>query len=338
MQTQLILSMNIIKRSKIDMDKIRFKKYEGLTRRDIIPKVLLDIGEIEPKTVLLGADAINTIGGQLFSDRFPERSFNFGIAEPNLFGAAAGFAMLGKIPICIVYGFVIARALEQIRDDICYNQKNVKILSQTVTFDLPTGGVTHHPVEDISFLRNLPNMTIIQPATPLEAVAAAYQGILEHEGPVYLRCSRTLEEELYSLEDHEFQIGKAITLQNGKDITLIATGSSVYIAKRAANILERKGISVRILNIHTIKPIDEEVIIKAAEETKGIVTIEDTNASGSLGAAVCSIVSQNNPVKVKHVSFPDDRFSVIGPSINALNEFFGITAKNVVKKAEQILG
>jgi len=319
------------------MKKIDFKKYEGLTGRDINNKVLLDIGEIEPKTVLLGADSLGSAGGQLFRDRFPERTFNFGIAEPNMLGAAAGFAMLGKIPICIVYGFVIARALEQIRDDLCYNKKNAKILSQTVTFDLAAGGVTHHAVEDISFLRNLPNMVIIQPATPLEAVAAAYQGILEHEGPVYLRFSRNLKKELYSPEDYKFQIGKAITLQDGQDVTLIATGDSLHIAKRAADVLGSKGISVRLVNMHTIKPIDEDAIIKAVEETKGIVTVEDTNASGGLGAAVCSVVCQNNPVKVKHVSFPDDRFSVIGPSVNALNKYFGITAENVVKKAEQIL-
>jgi len=320
------------------MKKVDLKKYEGLTGRDINNKVLLDIGEIEPRTVLLGADSLSSAGGQLFQERFPERTFNFGIAEPNMLGAMAGFALLDKIPICIVYGFVIARALEQIRDDLCYNKNNAKILSQTVTFDLASGGVTHQAVEDISFLRNLPNMVIIQPATPLEAVAAAYQGILEHEGPVYLRFSRTINEELYSLDDYEFQIGKAITLQNGQDVTLIATGSSVHIAKRAADILQSKGISVRLVNMHTIKPIDEEVIIKAAEETKGIVTVEDTNASGSLGAAVCSVVCQNNPVKVKNVSFPDDRFSVIGPSVDALNKYFGITEENIIKKVEQILG
>jgi transketolase len=282
------------------MKKVDLKKYEGLTGRDINNKVLLDIGEIEPRTVLLGADSLSSAGGQLFQERFPERTFNFGIAEPNMLGAMAGFALLDKIPICIVYGFVIARALEQIRDDLCYNKNNAKILSQTVTFDLASGGVTHHAVEDISFLRNLPNMVIIQPATPLEAVAAAYQGILEHEGPVYL--------------------------------------SSVHIAKKAADTLQSKGISVRLINMHTIKPIDKEVIIKAAEETKGIVTVEDTNASGSLGAAVCSVVCQNNPVKVKNVSFPDDRFSVIGPSVDALNKYFGITEENIIKKVGQILG
>jgi len=319
------------------MKKMDYKRYKGLTGRDIQRRVLVDIGEIEPKTVVLGADAIASGGGNLFKERFPERTFDFGLAEPNVIGAAAGFAMLGKIPICIIYGFLVARVAEQIRNDLCYNKKNVKILCQTATFDLAPGGVTHQAVEDVSFLRNIANMTIIQPATPLEAVAAAYQGILEHEGPVYLRFSRTLKEELYSPEDYKFQIGKAITLQDGQDVTLIATGASAHIAKRAADVLGSKGISVRLVNMHTIKPIDEEVIIKASEETKGIVTVEDTNASGSLGAAVCSVVCQNNPVKVKNVSFPDDRFSVIGPSANALNEYFGITAENVVKKAEQIL-
>jgi len=320
------------------MKKVDLKKYEGLTGRDINNKVLLDIGEIEPRTVILGADSLNSAGGQLFEERFPERIFNFGIAEPNMISAAAGFAILGKIPICIIYGFIVARVAEQIRNDICYNKKNVKILCQTATFDLAAGGVTHHGVEDIAFLRNLANMTIIQPATPLEAVAAAYQGILEHEGPVYLRFSRTIKEELYSPDDYEFQIGKAITLQDGQEVTLIATGSSVHIAKKAADTLGSKGISVRLINMHTIKPIDKEVIIKAAEETKGIITVEDTNASGGLGAAVCSVVCQNKPAKVKHVSIPDDSFSVIGPSIDALNEYFGITEENIIKKVEQILG
>ena len=319
------------------MNKIDLKKYVGLTGRDITNKVLLEIGEVEPRTVLLGADSLGSAGGQLFREKFPERTYNFGIAEPNMLGAAAGFAMLGKIPISIVYGFVVARAYEQIRDDLCYNQKNVKIISQTVTFDLASGGVTHHAVEDMSLLNNLPNIVIVQPATPLEAAAAAYQGILEYEGPIYLRFSRTLKDELYSPEDYEFQIGKSITLQDGHDITLIATGSSVHIAKKAADTLEKKGISVRLINMHTIKPIDKEAIIKAAEETKGIVTVEDSNASGSLGAAISRVVCQNNPVKVKNVSFPDDKFSVIGPSVDALNEYFGITAENVVKKAEQIL-
>jgi transketolase len=319
------------------MKKIDYRKYKGLTGRDIQRKVLVDIGEIEPKTVVLGADAITSGGGNLFKERFPERTFDFGLAEPNMIGTAAGFAMLGKIPICIIYGFLVARVAEQIRNDLCYNKKNAKILCQNTTFDLSAGGVTHQAAEDVSFLRNIANMTIIQPATPLEAVAAAYQGILEHEGPVYLRFSRSLKEELYSPEDYEFQIGKAITLQDGQDVTLIATGASVHIAKKAADVLGSKGISVRLVNMHTIKPIDEEVIIKASEETKGIVTVEDTNASGSLGAAVCSVICQNNPVKVKHVSFPDDRFSVIGPSVNALNKYFGITTENVVKKAEQIL-
>lgn len=318
------------------MKKIDYRKYKGLTGRDIQRKVLVDIGEIEPKTVVLGADAITSGGGNLFKERFPERTFDFGLAEPNMIGTAAGFAMLGKIPICIIYGFLVARVAEQIRNDLCYNKKNAKILCQSTTFDLSAGGVTHQATEDVSFLRNIANMTIIQPATPIEAVATAYQGILEHEGPVYLRFSRSLKEELYSPEDYEFQIGKAITLQDGQDVTLIATGASVHIAKKAADVLGSKGISVRLVNMHTIKPIDEEVIIKAAEETKGIVTVEDTNASGSLGAAVCSVICQNNPVKVKHVSFPDDRFSVIGPSVNALNKYFGITAENVVKKVEQI--
>ncbi len=149
--------------------------------------------------------------------------------------------------------------------------------------------------------------------------------------------SRTLKDELYSPEDYKFKIGKAITIREGNDITLIATGNSVHIALEAVDALKSNGISARLLNMHTIKPIDKEAIIKAAEETKGIVTVEDSNASGSLGAAVCTVVCQNNPVKVKNVAFPDDKFSVIGPSVSSLNEYFGITVENVVQKVEQIL-
>lgn len=319
------------------MLKIDFNKYKGLTGRDIHKNVLADIGMINRDVVILGADAITSGGGDLFKEKFSERTFDFGIAEPNMVGAAAGLALMNRIPVVLIYGFIVSRIAEQVRNDICYNNKNVKIICQTSTFDMTPGGATHHGIEDVSILKNFPNITIIQPATPLETIAAAYYSILENEGPVYLRFSRNMKNELYQEKDFKFEIGKAITVKEGHDITIIGTGIPLHLAVKAAESLESEGISVRVIDIHTIKPIDEEIIIKAAKETKGIVTVEDMNISGGLGSSVCQIVANNKPTKVKHVGLIYDKFSVIGNSVNELYNYYGITEDAIIQKAKEIL-
>ena len=317
----------------IDLDN-----YKGLVGRDVINKLLVDMGEQNGDIVLVGSDAIASCGGNIFREKFPQRTFDFGIAEPTLVSAAAGLAKQGKITICGIYGFLVTRAAEQIKLDVCYNHNNVKIFTSTSGFDLPAGGFTHHAIEDISILRNFPGIVIIQPASPLETILACFNAILNYEGAVYLRLSRTMCDEIYQEDKLNFEIGKAVTLRQGEDVTLVATGGRpVKAALQAADALSSEGISARVLNIHTIKPIDEEAILKAAQETQGFVTVEEANISGGLGSAVNDIVSDKNPKFVKKIGIPNDRFSVIGHSADELCEYFGISSSNIIKKTKEIL-
>ena len=317
----------------IDLDS-----YKGLVDREITGKLLVDIGEQNKDVVLAGADAVVSCGGKTFQDKFPQRTFDFGIAEPNMVSAAAGLAKQGKIAICGTFGFLVTRTAEQIKLDVCYNHNPVKLISTASGFDMFAGGFTHHAIEDISILRNFPDITIIQPASPLETIIACFKAILIHDGAVYLRLSRTIRDEIYKENELNFEIGKAVTLRQGEDVTLVATGGRpVKAAMQAANALSSEGISARVLNIHTIKPIDEEAILKAAQETQGFVTVEEANISGGLGSAVNDIVSDKNPKFVKKIGIPNDRFSVIGHSADELCDYFGISSSNIVKKAKEIL-
>jgi len=320
------------------IDKIEFQKYVGLKNRDILRKVLLEIGSSEKKTVVLGVDSLNSGSANLFKEKYPKRIFDFGIAEANMISAAAGFSLLDKIPIALFYGFLVPRIAEQIRDDICYNNCNVKMITNTSCFNLATGGPTHHGTEDLSILNSFPNLTIIIPATPKETIIAVFQAVLEHRGPVYLRLTRQMEEEIYSDDQiKKFKIGKAITLLNGSDITVIAAGRSLIVAKKAAKSLQSKGISVRLIDMHTIKPIDKEVVIKAAQETKGIITIEDGNLNGGLGSTVCQITANISPTIVKTIGIPSDKFTIIGPSEGSLWDYYGLDVKNIESLANSIL-
>jgi len=320
------------------IDKIEFQKYVGLKNRDILRKVLLEIGSSEKKTVVLGVDSLNSGSANLFKEKYPKRIFDFGIAEANMISAAAGFSLLGKIPIVLFYGFLVPRIAEQIRDDICYNNCNVKMITNTSGFNLSTAGATHHGIEDVSILNCFPNLTIIQPATPKEAIVSVFQAVLDYKGPVYLRLTRQMEEEIYSDDQiKKFKIGKSITLRDGNDISLIATGKSLIVAEKAANILQSKGLNIRLIDMHTIKPIDKEVIIKAAQETKGIITIEDGNLNGGLGSTICQITAQFAPTMVKMIGVPFDKFTIIGPSEESLWDYYGLDVKNIELLAYSIL-
>jgi len=316
------------------MKNIDIEQYKGLDIRDVMRKLLLELGE-NNNMVVLAADYFGL--GELFQEKYPDRAFNFGIAEPNMITVAAGFAALGKIAVTEIMGFLTVRVAEQIRDDICYNNQSVKIFSNSCGLNMAPGGVTHHGIEDISVLRNFPNITIIQPASPKEALFAAHEAILNYKDPVYLRINREIKEEIYEEGNLEFEIGKAITLKEGNDVTLIASGLPVQLALKAEKSLLKEGINVRIINMHTIKPIDKEIILKAAKETRGIVTIEDGSISGGLGAAVCEIVCKNYPTIVKQIGFSVDKFTVIGPSEEILWDYFGLNIDNIVKEVKETL-
>jgi len=317
------------------MKNIDFEQYKNLNSGDTMQKLLFDIGKENNNMVILAADYFGL--GALFQEKYPDRSFNFGIAEPNMITVAAGFAALGKIAVTEIMGFLAVRVAEQIRDNVCYNNQNVKIFSNASGLNMAPGGVTHHGIEDITVLRSFPNIVIIQPASPKEIIFAVIKGVLHYEGPVYFRISRGITEEIYENDNLEFEIGKAVTLKEGNDITLIASGLTVQLALKAEKVLLREGINARIINMHTIKPIDKEIILKAAKETKGIITIEDGSISGGLGAAISSLVCENYPIKVKQIGLPMDKFTVIGPSEGVLWDYYGLNVDNVIKNAKEIL-
>jgi len=313
---------------------INIQDYINMAGRDVFGKVLGEIAKENEKVVVLSADSLASTRGLDFQKNAPDRVFNFGIAESNMVSSAAGLAITGKIPTVTGFGFLLAiHCAEQVRDDICYANKNVKLVASATGLAMGTGGPTHHCTEDISIMRSFANITIVSPASPIETAIATRVCILEHKGPLYLRLTRNVTPELYKSVDFGFEIGKAIILKEGKDITLIATGEPVYLAVQAAEVLRKEGIDVRVINMHTVKPIDKEIILKAAEETKGIVTIEENNVLGGLGDEVCSVVCENNTLcKVRKIGIKDE-YCKIGPT-KELWECHGISEtaiKNAVK-------
>jgi transketolase len=319
----------------LDINSNQFKNLSN--SRDLYARILSEIGAQNKAVVLLGADAARSNAGGEFWDKYPERTFNFGIAEANMVASGAGMAKMNKIPLLGMYGFLVLRTAEQIRDDVCYQNLNVKILGTHTGVSMASGGVTHHGVNDVSVLRSFPNIVIIQPASPKEAIATISAAVLDYIGPVYLRAPDSFCTEIYD-NNYKFEIGKAYTIQDGEDITIISSGTTFSVAQDAAKELADAGISVRLINTPTIKPMDEEAIIKAAKETKGIITIEDHDLAGGLGAEICQIVCGNCPTKVKMFGIPKDRFTIIGPSQEALFDYFGINQENIVKIAKEILG
>lgn len=313
------------------------KDSEQMSGRDAYGKTMAEIAKEDERVVLLTADALGSTKGTAFYNNAPERVFNFGIAESNMVSAAAGLAIVGKIPVVASYGFLLAiHCAEQVRTDICYANKNVKLVATASGLSMGTGGPTHHCTEDISIMRSFANMTIVSPASAIETVIAIRVCILEHKGPLYLRLIRGVTPEIYKSEDIGFEIGKAITLKEGGDVTLIATGEPVYLALQTAKALKKEGIDVRVLNMHTIKPIDKKAILKAAEETKGIVTVEENNILGGLGDEVCSVVCENDrPIKVKKIGIKDE-FCEIGPT-KELWEYHGITEVAIKEAVKSIL-
>ncbi|MGE5417984.1 MAG: transketolase family protein [Acidobacteriota bacterium] len=226
-----------------------------------------------------------------FRRDFPDQFINFGISEANMIGAAAGLASCGKVPFAYtIIPFLTMRAYEQIRNDVCLQDQNVKLVGIGAGFVYSTLGPTHHAIEDIAIMRVLPNMTVISPASPREAAQATIAAV-QHKGPVYLRLGTTKEPEIYD-NDYSFEIGRGVVLRDGSDVAIIGTGSVVHNALLAVDSLASQGISARVINIHTIKPIDRELIIKAAYETGAVITVEEHSIIGGLGGAVAEILAE----------------------------------------------
>ncbi len=268
-------------------------------------------GETNSSVVALGADITGSVGADLFAKAFPERFFSLGIAEQNCVGVAAGMALNGKIPVFSTYGvFAALRTTDQIRISLCYNDVHVIIGGAHAGISVGPDGATHQALEDIAIMRSLPNMTVLSPCDVTQTEKAMIAAVEEIKGPVYLRFGRAAIPDFTSTEQ-EFIPGKAQILKEGYDLTLIATGSMAWEALQTAYLLEKQSIDARVINIHTIKPIDKEEIIKAAKETKSIVTLEEHQVIGGLGSAVAEVLSQNHPCKIKMIGM-QDRFGESG--------------------------
>ena len=272
--------------------------------REAYGEALKKLAGCNPNVVVLDADLSGSTKTAEFRKVCPERFFNVGIAEQDLIGTAAGMAIAGKIPFASSFAmFAAGRAFEIIRNTVAYPKLNVKIAATHAGLTVGEDGASHQAIEDISLMRSIPNMTVINPADSIEAEQAVLKAA-EYVGPVYIRLGRMAVDNVYD-ESYKFEWGKGVELRKGADVTIIATGIMVQESLKASETLSEEGISVRVINIHTIKPIDKDIIIKAAKETKAIVTAEEHSVIGGLGSAVLEVLSDVYPVPVKRIGDQD---------------------------------
>ncbi len=295
---------------------------------------LVALAEIRPDLVVLDADLAAATKTSIFKKAYPDRHFECGIAEQNMMGVAAGIASTGKLVFASSFAmFATGRAYEIVRNSIGYPGLNVKIGGTHGGISVGEDGATHQCNEDIALMRTIPGMTVINPADYIEAKAAVL-AMAEHQGPAYLRFGR-LAIPVFNSPDYKFELGKGVTLKDGKDITIIATGLMVAEAIEAGKALAEQGIDARVINIHTIKPIDRDIIAKAARETGKIVTVEEHSVIGGLGSAVGDVVLEEYPVPVVKIGI-NDVFGHSGAAKDLLVEY-GLTAENIVKTTKAFL-
>lgn len=307
---------------------------EKIATREAYGNALAELGE-KYDFVVLDADLAAATKTGVFKKKYPERFFDCGIAEGNMVTVAAGIASTGKIPFVSTFAmFAAGRAFEQIRNSVAYPHLNVKIGATHAGITVGEDGATHQCLEDIGTMRTVPGMVIINPADAVEA-RAAVEAALNHDGPVYMRFGRLAVPVFNDAESYKFELGKGIQLCDGNDVTIIATGIMVNMAVEAAELLKAEGISARVINIHTIKPIDREIIAKAAKETGAIVTAEEHNIIGGLGSAVAEVVCEECPVPVVRLGV-EDQFGRSG-KVPALLEMYGLTKENIVAKAKKAI-
>lgn len=309
-----------------------------MSSKEIYGRVLADMSKDDDRIVGLTADLAKSTAISWFAKACPERFYNVGIAEQNLMGVAAGMAKCGLIPFVSTFSiFASMRGGEQLRTDICYQNLNVKVIATHSGISFGQAGSTHHCTEDFSILRAIPNLTLIAPADGTET-AKAVRACMEIDGPVYIRIGRGFEPPLYDNEDYDFEIGKGITLQDGTDLTIIACGITVLQALQAAKTLkEEDGLSVRVIDMHTIKPIDKEVIQKAVAETRRILVAEEHNVIGGLGDAVADVIASSGkgcafyklgiPDVFSEVGYPEDLYS-----------YYKLDANGILDTARELMG
>ncbi|GAB4129914.1 MAG: transketolase C-terminal domain-containing protein [Raineya sp.] len=313
------------------------KKYEILGNNDTrsgFGAGLVEIGKQNPDIVALCADLTGSLKMDAFKKEFPERFFQVGIAEANMMGVAAGMAITGKIPYTGTFAnFSTGRVYDQIRQSIAYSHKNVKICASHAGVTLGEDGATHQILEDIGMMRMLPGMVVINPCD-YHQTKAATMAIAQHYGPVYLRFGRP-KVPIFMPENTPFEIGKAILLQEGTDVSIFATGHLVWKALQAAEILAQRGISAEIINIHTIKPLDNEVVLDSVAKTKCVVTAEEHQRFGGLGSAIAELLSQKMPAPQEFVAV-NDSFGESGTP-DELMKKYGLDTPHIVEAVERVL-
>ena len=304
--------------------------------RESFGEALCALAETNPDIVVLDADLAEATKTGIFKKKYPERFIDCGIAECNMVGIAAGLATCGKTPFAASFAmFSAGRAFEQVRNSVGHPHLNVKIAGSHAGISVGEDGATHQCCEDIALMRSIPGMVVLNPADHYE-MQAAVKAAAEYVGPVYIRLGRLAVESVNNNDDYAFEIGKGITLRDGKDITIIATGLLVQEAVKAAKALEAAGIDARVLDIHTIKPLDTELVLKAAQETGRIVVAEEHNVIGGLGEAVSSYLSEAGPTPVTKIGVYD-KFGHSGPAVDLLKEF-GLSAENIEATVKEVLG
>ena len=307
---------------------------DKIATREAYGKALAELGE-KYDFVVLDADLAEATKTGIFKKAFPSRFFDCGIAEGNMMAVAAGIATTGKTVFASSFAmFAAGRAFEQVRNSIGYPHLNVKIGATHAGISVGEDGATHQCNEDIALMRSIPGMVVLNPADAVEAKAVV-EAAIKHDGPVYMRFGRLAVETIFDADTFKFEIGKAQTLNDGKDVTIIATGLTTSIAKDAVKLLEAEGISARLINMASIKPIDKDIIVKAAEETGCILTVEEHNIIGGLGSAVAEVVCETKPVPVlRHGVY--DTFGKSGKATDLLVDF-GFTAEVIAEKAKEAL-
>ena len=306
-----------------------------IATRDSYGNALVECAKENENIVVLDADLAEATKTIIFQKAFPERHIDCGIAESNMIVIAAGLASTGKIPFASSFAmFAAGRAFEQIRNSVGYPHLNVKIGATHAGISVGEDGATHQCNEDIALMRTIPGMVVINPADDVEA-RAAVKAAIEHDGPVYLRFGRLAVPVINDNADYKFELGKGVTLKEGTDVTIIATGLCVSETLEAAKMLEADGISAKVINIHTIKPLDEELVVAAAKATGKVVTVEEHSVIGGLGSAVCDCLSEKAPTPVMKIGI-NDVFGESGPALKLI-EKYGLDAKSIYNKVKSFV-
>lgn len=307
-----------------------------IANRQVICDTLLELAQEDGSIMVLASDSRGSAAMAPFASAFPDQFVEVGIAEQNIVGISAGLAHSGKKPFVTSPAcFLSMRSIEQIKVDVAYSATNVKLVGISGGVSYGALGMSHHSVQDLAVMRAIPGIAVLLPADRHETKKMT-EALVAYEGGAYIRIGRNPVEDVYESDDYEFQIGKAVTLRDGGDLTLIAAGETVKVAVDAAAALAEAGISARVINMHTIKPLDEEAILKAALETGRIITIEEHSIHGGLGAAVAEVVVQHHPVPMRIVGIPDEP-AIAGKTAEVFRHY-GISVEHISSLAQELLG